>query len=140
MVRFENLQIIKLLRENARMSFKELAKTFGVSDTAVRKRLRKLQTEGIIKKYTIEVDMRKLGYNIHALIGLDTKPERLFEVIEALKDMEEVSNLYSSTGDHMLMVECWFRDSNQLSECVKKLNRLEGVTRVCPAILLEKIK
>lgn len=47
-----------------------------------------------------------LGYDIHALIGLDAKPERLFEVIETLKDMDEVSNLYSSTGDHVLMVEC----------------------------------
>ncbi|MCX8193143.1 MAG: Lrp/AsnC family transcriptional regulator [Nitrososphaeria archaeon] len=140
MVQLTNYELINILKENSRISFKELARIFGVTDTAIRKRLKRLEVEGIIKKYTIEIDMKKLGYNVHALIGLDVKPERLFGVIEVLKNMSEVSNLYSTSGDHMIMIECWFENSNKLSEYIKKLNDLEGVTRVCPAIILEKLK
>ncbi|MEM1517523.1 MAG: Lrp/AsnC family transcriptional regulator [Nitrososphaerota archaeon] len=140
MVRITNHDLIKLLREDARRSYTELAGVFGVSEAAVRKRIRKLEEEGVIKKYTVVVDLRKLGYNVHVLIGIDASPEKFLYIVDELKKIEEVINLYTSTGDHMMLAECWFKDSQELSEFVKKINKLDGVTRVCPAIILEKIK
>lgn len=140
MVRLTNFSLIMALRENSRLSVRELARRFGVTDTAIRKRLRKLESEGVITRYTVEVDLRKLGYRVHVLIGLDVRPEKLFETIEVLKSLEEVISLYSSSGDHVLLAECWFRDTEELSEFIKKLNGLEGVVRVCPSIIIEKVK
>lgn len=73
-------------------------------------------------------------------LGLDTKPENYIQTLEKLKEMEEVVSLYTSTGDHMLLIECWLKDSEELTKLVKKLGAIEGVTKICPAILLEKIK
>lgn len=117
-----------------------MANIFGVSEAAVRKRIRKLEEEGVIKKYTVVIDPRKLGYNVHAFIGLDASPEKFLHIVEELKKLEEVLNLYTSTGDHMILAECWLKNSQELTEFVEKLNNLEGVKRVCPAIILEKIK
>ena len=139
-VRISDLEIIRILRENARTPFVKIAEDLGVSETAIRKRVKKLEKEGIIKKYTIEVDLRKLGFEVHALIGIDTKPESFISVLEKLKEIEEVTSLYSSSGDHMILMECWFRNSGELANFVKFLESMEGVTRVCPAIILEKIK
>lgn len=140
MVRITNHDLLKVLREDARKPYTELAGIFGVSEAAVRKRIRKLEEEGVIKRYTVVVDLRKLGYNVHVLMGIDASPEKFLRIVDELKEMEEVVNLYTSTGDHMILAECWFKDSQELSEFVKRLNKLDGVTRVCPAIILEKIK
>ena len=40
----------------------------------------------------------------------------------------------------MILLECWFKDSDELARFVKRLESIRGVTRVCPAIILEKLK
>jgi Lrp/AsnC family transcriptional regulator for asnA, asnC and gidA len=140
MVRISNLDLIKILENNARESFVNIAKKFNVSETAIRKRIKKLEEMGIIKKYTIQVDPTKLGFKIDALIGIDTTPEDYISIIEHLKAMDDIKNLYSSTGDHMILAECWFKDSNELTNFIKKIEKIKGIIRICPAILLEKLK
>jgi Lrp/AsnC family transcriptional regulator for asnA, asnC and gidA len=140
MVRISNLDLIKILENNARESFINIAKKFNVSETAIRKRIKKLEEMGIIKKYTIQVDPTKLGFKIDALIGIDTTPEDYISIIEHLKAMDDIKNLYSSTGDHMILAECWFKDSNELTNFIKKIEKIKGIIRICPAILLEKLK
>ena len=140
MVRFSDFELIKLLMKNSRTPYVKLGELLGVSETAIRKRVRKLEEEGVIKRYTIEVDPKKLGFKVNALIGLDTVPERFIAVIEELKAMEEVLGLYSASGDHMILLECWFKDSDELARFVKRLESIHGVSRICPAIILEKLK
>ena len=140
MVRISNIKLLRILRENSRISYLEIARILGVSETAVRKRVKRLLEEGVIRRFTIEIDPKKVGYQVVAMIGLDTKPEALISVLEMLKELENVQSLYSSSGDHMIMMECWFKDYNELSRFVKSLEEIEGITRICPAIILEKIK
>ena len=140
MVRFSDFELIKLLMKNSRTPYVKLGELLGVSETAIRKRVKKLEEEGVIRRYTIEVDPKKLGFKVNALIGLDTVSERFIAVIEELKAMEEVLSLYSASGDHMILLECWFKDSDELTRFVKRLESIRGVTRVCPAIILEKLK
>ncbi len=140
MVRISNLDLLLALRENSRIPFVELAKRMGVSETAIRKRVRKLEHDGVILKYTIEVDAKKIGYDIDALIGVDTKPEDYIGILEKLKRMRDVRCMCSSSGDHMMLLECWFHDSDELSKFVRKLKSVDGITKICPAIKRERIK
>jgi len=140
MVRISDIKIIHLLKENSRTPFVKIAKIFGVSETAIRKRVRKLEREGVIRKYTIEVDLKKLGFKVNVLIGIDTKPEYYISTLEKLKGMEEVMSLYSASGDHMILAECWFKNSEELTKFIKTLEMFRGITKICPAIILEKIK
>lgn len=140
MVRISNLDLLLALRENSRMPFMELARRFDVSETAIRKRVRKLEHDGVITKYTIEVDTKRIGYDINALIGVDTKPEDYLDAMEKLKKMKDVKCMCSSSGDHMMLLECWFHDSAELSKFVRKLKSVDGITKICPAIKRENIK
>ncbi len=140
MVRISDYDLVKLLMENARRSYVEIARILSVSEAAVRKRVKRLEDLGIIKGYTIEVDLKKLGYELVAIIGLDVDPEHLLRVMEGLRRCEEVMKLYLTSGDHMLIAECWLKSSQELSNFVKSLESREGVRRVCPAIVLEKLK
>ena len=138
--KISDLDILKELRKNARVSYRELAKKFGVSDTAIRKRIKKLEQMGIIKKYTIEIDPKLLGYGVITIIGIDTKPEHYVSILEKLKTIDEVISLYSTSGDHMILIESWFKTYDEFTKFIKMLEQMEGVTRVCPAIIIEKIK
>jgi len=75
--------------ENSRTPIMKIAEKLGVSETAIRKRIRKMEKNGIIKKYTVEIDPRKLGYNVIALIGLDTTPEKLITTIDRLNGLRK---------------------------------------------------
>ena len=140
MVRISDLDLIRILKEDARTPFTRIAEKFGVSETAIRKRVKKLLNKGVIKRFTIEVDPKKLGFEVTALIGVDTEPEAFISVIEKMREIEKVISLYTSTGDHMLLLEGWFKNTEELVKFVEELQKIKGVTKVCPAIILEKIK
>ncbi|HHI01249.1 MAG: Lrp/AsnC family transcriptional regulator [Thermococcus sp.] len=133
--------IIEMLTKDARTPFTEIAKVLGISETAVRKRVRALEEKGIIKQYTIKVNPQKLGYNLISITGVDTKPEKLFEVANKLREFEFVRELYLSSGDHMIIAEIWAKDGEDLADIMSnKIGKIDGVTKVCPAIILERLK
>ena len=140
MVRISDEKLLMELMKNSKIPFTKLAKRFKVTEAAVRKRVKKLEENGIIQGYTIKVNLRKLGYKIHAIIGVDTKPEDMMKVLNKLKKDKRIISLYSSSGDHMIMLETWLGNSDELAEFIGRLERTRGVTRVCPAIMLERIK
>ncbi|ASJ08028.1 transcriptional regulator [Thermococcus siculi] len=133
--------IIEMLTKDARTPFTEIAKVLGISETAVRKRVKALEEAGVIRQYTVVVDPSKLGYNLVSLTGVDTLPEKIFEVASKLKELEFVRSVYLTSGDHMIMAEVWAKDGEDLSDIISnKIGSIDGVTKVCPAIILEKLK
>lgn len=136
----KDVKIVRLLSENARRTFTEMAKALGISDVAVKKRLSKLEKEGVIKRYTVVVDPKKLGYNAVALIGVDSEPDHVLNVAEELSRKDYASAVYVTTGDHMIMVEVWARHSIELKKIVDEIGSMSGVKRVCPAIVLDRLK
>ncbi|HIP75545.1 MAG TPA: Lrp/AsnC family transcriptional regulator [Thermococcus paralvinellae] len=133
--------IIEMLTKDARTPFTEIAKVLGISETAVRKRVKALEEAGIIKGYTVKVDPAKLGYGLVSITGIDTLPERIFEVANKLKEFDFIKELYLTSGDHMIMVEIWARDGEDLADIISnKIGKIDGVVKVCPAIILEKLK
>ena len=140
MVRISNSQLVRLLMENSRRPYVELARILGVTEAAIRKRIRKLEREGVIRGYTIDVDPRKLGYEIVCFLGLDIAPESYMRMLEALRGRDEVVRLYSTSGDHNVLAECWFRSLDELNKFIKELESLPGLIRACPAIVLQRLK
>jgi len=139
MVRISDIDLIKELEKNSRIPFTELAKKFKVSEAAIRKRIKKLLKNGTIK-FSLDINYKKLGYYYTAIIGIDVLPEHFLKVIEMLKEDKEVKELYSSSGDHMLLVKVVFKTSDELNGFVKKLEKNKMITKVCPAIIVERLK
>lgn len=95
-----DLKIIKELTENARKPFRQIALKLGLSDVAVIKRVRKLEAQGVIRRYVPIVNPASLGYNKVSYTGVNVKPEKLFEVVSKLKEKEYVKYLAITSGDH----------------------------------------
>lgn len=136
----KDLKILDYLKENARIPFTKIAAEIGVSEATIRKHIKSLEDNGVILKYTVEIDPTKIGFKSVAQIGIDTLPERYLDVVKELTGLKEVRSVFTSSGDHMIMIEFWARDSKVLMEFSKQLEEMEGVTRICPTIIMETMK
>jgi len=135
-----DIDIIQELKKNSRISYNKIAEKFSVTEATVRKRVKKMINKGVIRKFTIDVDPRKIGYKIEAMIGFDIKEEHYTSTLLELKNLPEVISLSTSTGDHMVMIEAWFHDLEELNEFEQKLSKHPGIFNICPAIIVEKLK
>jgi len=136
-----DLKILKLLEEDGRLTFMEIAKKLRLSESTIRKRVQALKENGVIKRFTVEIDPAKIGLNPVAIVGIDVDPPKLLEVAQKLCEFKEIRCVATSTGDHMIMTEMWTRDGRELTKLIsEKIGPIEGVKKICPAIILERLK
>ena len=132
--------IVNILMANGRASFKEMAKTLGMSDVAVRKRVLKLESKGIILGYTAVVDPRALGFSVLALTGVDVEPGALLRVARELATKDYVKSAWITAGDHEIMLEIWAKDEEEMETIIREISEMPGVGRVCPAVITDRLK
>jgi len=130
--------IIEYLINNARVSYVELAKRLNLSEAAIRKRIKKLE-KSIIFKYTIFINPKGSDFFV-SFTGIDVEPESLMEIIEKLKDFNEIKSIFLTSGDHNLLVEIISESLEKLKEVHKKISEIEGVKRVCPSMVIDVLK
>ncbi len=132
--------IINMLSRNARISYTEMAANMGISETAVRKRIKKLEREGIIEGYTVKVNPQRLGYNSIAHVGIDANPELFLEVASILTEMNEVKCVAITSGSNMIMTDVWAADNKELTEIMNEISKIRGVIALHPTIVVEMLK
>ena len=134
-------RILEVLEEDAQASYAEIADRAGVSKPTVRKYINQLEDDGVIVGYSADVDPKKLSSQTIALVGMDVASERYVEATKALKELEDVESLYTSSGDHMLMAEVRANDGDELGEIIsEEILDIEGVTAAHPSFLQERLK
>ena len=134
-------RILGVLEEDAKASYAEIAERADVSKPTVRKYVEKLEEEGVIVGYTADVDPKKLSNRSIAVVGLDVESERYVEATEALKELDAVEALYTSSGDHMLMAEVRAGDGDELGAVIREdVKAIDGVTAAHPSFLQERLK
>ena len=132
--------LLNILQEDSSQKWTDIASTLQVSDVAVRKRVKKLKDEGVIKKFTIEVDPKKLGYELSSFIGFDVEAESYIQTIEEVKTWSEVRSIFQTSLDHDFLMECWFKDNDHLTQFLRTLEQVPGITKICPATVIQRIK
>ncbi|WP_126663384.1 HTH-type transcriptional regulator LrpA1 [Haloterrigena salifodinae] len=134
-------RILEVLEEDAQASYAEIAERADVSKPTVRKYINQLEEDGVIVGYSADIDPKKLSSKTIAMVGFDVSSERYVEATKALKDLDEVEALYSSSGDHMLMAEVRAADGDALGEIISdQLLEIDGVTAAHPSFLQERLK
>ncbi|MFX0068104.1 MAG: Lrp/AsnC family transcriptional regulator [Promethearchaeota archaeon] len=131
--------IVDTLLENARISRSRIAQKLQISEAAVRKRIAKLEGEGAIFGYRAVVDHKKIGY-LASLTGIDVAPEYLWKAIDRLKKKRQIRSIFLSSGDHTIMIEIWAKTAEELSKIHKDLENIDGIERICPAVITERIR
>ena len=114
--------ILEVLQSDARITNAELAERINLSPTACLKRVKKIETSGIIKGYKAVLDPEKLGYNIHGLVLLkigDTGREAVIAFSEALKEIAAITECHMSTGRTDYVAKFYAKDFYHYEHIVK---------------------
>ena len=108
-------QILKLIANNARIPFLEVARTCNVSGAAIHQRIQKLTNLGILKGSQFIIDPEKVSYETCAYIGLYLKdPSSFEEVIEKLSLIPEVVECHYTTGKYDMFIKIYARNNHHL--------------------------
>ncbi len=131
-------KILEILRQNARKRNTEIAAELGLTEGAIRKRIKRLEALGIIRKYTIEVDHGVQGIN--ALIFVYLKegvvPD---EVIQKIMDIREIKEGWEVTGETDIVIRFTTDAPEKMQPIISKIRRINGVERTVTHVILRHI-
>ncbi len=133
--------VLSVLMQDAKASIGDIAEEVGVSKPTVRKYITELEETGVIVGYSADVDPKKLADQTIALVGLEVESERYVDVIDALQSIEEIDELYTASGDHMVMATVRGSDGDAVGDLIQHdILTINGVTAAHPTFLQERLK
>lgn len=109
-----DLQILEILTEDARTSFREIARRLKVSPDTVSNRYEKLKENGVIITSTVVIDPSKIGYSFIARFGIDVKPAYSTQVLEKVIQIPSVIVASKLVGGHDLVAISVIKDFDHL--------------------------
>lgn len=123
-------KILRLVAEDARIPFLEVARECNVSGAAIHQRVQKLTNVGVVKGSRFIVDPEKIGFETCAYIGLCLRePEKFDEVVEALKKMPEVVECHYTTGDFDMFIKMYAHNNHHLLNIIHDKLQPLGLSR-----------
>jgi Lrp/AsnC family transcriptional regulator, regulator for asnA, asnC and gidA len=120
-----NRQIIEILQRDGRRSFTAIAREVGISEAAVRARVQRLTSEGLLSVVAV-TDPLRLGFEVMALIGVQANSD-LSRVADTVSEWRETSYVVIAAGAYDLLVEIVCEDNQHLLRVVERLRDVEGV-------------
>lgn len=136
--------LLAYLQDNARMTSAELGKLVDLSPSGVQKRLRKLEENGIVKKYAAIVDRRALGYDLVVFVQVTLQGHTRDQVAEfdaGIQEMDEVLECHRVTGTADYLLKLVVRDHQHLDHfLMNQLLPMPSVARVNSNLVLKAVK
>lgn len=123
-------KILRLVAEDARIPFLEVARACNVSGAAIHQRIQKLTNLGILKGSQFIIDPEKIGYETCAYVALYLKdPENYDIVVEALKKIPEVVECHTTTGGMDLFIKMYARNNHDMMQIIHDKLQPLGLSR-----------
>jgi len=132
--------ILRSLIKNSRITISQMSKEIDIPDATISNRLKKLEDD-IIKRYTMILDWQKIGLEITAIIIIQTESEKHESVKEELSKLEEVSEVYSVSGEYDILIKVWVPGIEELNQLINaKIRSIDGVEDLTEMIVMERVK
>ncbi|HNC70530.1 MAG TPA: Lrp/AsnC family transcriptional regulator [Pseudomonadales bacterium] len=133
-------RLIELLRADGRMAFRALADTLDLTESAVRARVRQLESSGAMKVVAV-ADAEAVGYELLLAVGVEVDGRPAIEVAEALATIDEVFSVSLVIGTHDIELLMVARDHEHLAELVTdRLVNIAGVRRILTGLAVDVLK
>jgi len=121
--------ILTTLQSNARISYAEMAKSFGVSPATIHVRIEKLRQAGIITGTHVHVDARKLGFDVCCFIGINLARAGDYpSALAQLRALPEVIEAHYTTGKYSIFVKVMVPSIDDLQQLL--INKIQSITEV----------
>ncbi|ODS80499.1 MAG: transcriptional regulator AsnC [Cytophagaceae bacterium SCN 52-12] len=135
-----DLAILRIMVDNADLSYAEIGKRVFVSGGTVHVRVSKMKQMGIIRGTKLDIDASKLGWDITSYLGIYLDKSSLYDsVSKQLAEIPEVINLHYTTGQYGIFAKIQCRDTSHLREVLHdKIQKVQGIQRTETIISLEE--
>lgn len=135
-----DLQIISEMMHNAEISYADLGKKLFVSGGTIHVRMKKLQELGVVKGTKLHVDLKMIGYDVIAFIGIYLEKSSMYDTVaKELRKIPEMVRLNYTTGSYSMFAEIICKDITQLRRILHdELQKIKGIERTETLISLEE--
>lgn len=130
-------EILKRLNSNARMSLKQIAAEVGITSPAVRTRIEKLEKDGIIRGYSLNLDSRAIGFVVTAFISVAVESSCKEEFYSFVQNCQNVIECHGITGNYFALLKVLFKSTMELDNF---LNRIQKYGETSTNIVLSTYK
>ncbi|MGQ9566338.1 MAG: Lrp/AsnC family transcriptional regulator [Candidatus Bathyarchaeales archaeon] len=135
-----DVEILKTLTMDARLSSRQIAKQCGVSIGTALSRIKKMEKERVIQGYSALLDYEKLGYELTVVSDITVSKGRLLEVENEIARLPNVCCVYDVTGLVDAIIVAKFKSREDLSKFTKRLLSIPYVERTNTHVVLTTIK
>jgi DNA-binding Lrp family transcriptional regulator len=133
-------QIVALLRENARRSFQDIGARVSLSAPAVKRRVDRLERDGVLRSYAAVIDPAALGWPTHAVVSLVCEGRMsAAEVRAALAGHPEVVSAYTVAGEASAILHVRASDTAHLEQALERIRDAPGIIRTQTQVVLSTL-
>jgi DNA-binding Lrp family transcriptional regulator len=133
-------RIVALLRENARRSFKDIGRHVHLTAPAVKRRVDRLEREGVIRGYTAVVDPHAFGWHAEAFVDLFCEGHMPGDAIKrAVEGEAGVVSAHTVAGEASAMLRVMAEDTQALELTLERIRATDGVTRTVTEVVLSTL-
>ncbi len=129
--------ILKILKSDGRASYGAIGDKIGLSEGAVRKRIKILADTGVIRKFTVKIGVSEGAEAITLVATNPTSPTQ--EVARRIRDISNVETIYEVTGEYDIVVVISGMNVIEVNECIEKIRRVEGIMKTNTMIVLRSL-
>jgi Lrp/AsnC family transcriptional regulator for asnA, asnC and gidA len=135
-----DFQILQEMMASSEISYADLGKKLFVSGGTIHVRIKKMQDLGVVKGNRLSVDLKLLGYDVVAFIGIYLEKSSLYDTVaKELKKIPEIIRLSYCTGNYSMFAEVVCKDIAQLKLVLHdELQKIKGIERTDTIISLEE--
>jgi len=131
-------EILRILDDKGRISYTELGNELDISDVAAKKRVSKLNEEGAIDHFTVELDYKKIGKDLRGYLLVKSSPDTTEVIQKDFEDDERVLDMSKTMGEYDLVIETACRDLDELKRLSERdIGNLKGVQEIRTAIVTD---
>ena len=139
-----DLQILRALQENARLTTKELAARVNLSTTPVFERMKRLERSGFIKQYVAVLDAEKLGRGFTVFCSVKLKQmnrDVARDFISVIRDIPQVAECYNISGEYDYLLKIHAPDMKYYNEfIINVLGNISSIGSILSSFVMDEIK
>ncbi len=127
-------QILQILKDDGRASYGAIGEKVGLSEGAIRKRIKELANSGVIRKFTVKIGVAEGAEAITLLASNPSLPTQ--EVSKKIREIPNVETVYEVTGEYDIVAVISGMNVVEVNECVEKIRRVDGIMKTNTMIVL----
>jgi DNA-binding Lrp family transcriptional regulator len=131
-----DLTLIDAVQQNAAQRLEDLGRLVKLAPSSVHDRLRRLERDGVIRRWTVDLDAQAVGLGVLAFIGVRSS-RACSSVLAGLTAIPEIEEVHSVAGELCFMLKVRVADTNALLGLIERLRQIEGIEQTQTTVVLK---